>query len=59
MRLIDLHGLHAREAVDVLRREIRGVRESKQGQPGTVRISVIVGTGHHTKVTLRHLSRYV
>lgn len=53
LQLIDLHGLHAKEAVEVLKREVKGIRATRQAsrQPGaTVRVSVIVGTGHHTKV---------
>lgn len=52
LKLIDLHGLHVSEAVDALRREVKAARARRQAarQPGTERVSVIVGTGHHTKV---------
>ncbi|KAK9807167.1 hypothetical protein WJX73_003072 [Symbiochloris irregularis] len=51
LKLIDLHGLHVTEAVDALRREVKAARARRQAarQPGTERVSVIVGTGHHTK----------
>jgi len=43
--LLDLHGLHAAEAVGVLRARLAALRA--QRGPGSV-VHVLVGTGHHT-----------
>ena len=43
--LLDLHGLHVREAVQMLRSRLPAMRKEKG--PGTV-VQLVVGTGHHT-----------
>lgn len=52
--LVDLHGLHVKEAIAMLEEQIEGVRRSKPktSRPLPQRLSVLVGTGHHTKVSL-------
>lgn len=50
--LLDLHGLHVSEALKILGREIGQLQEGQQGKGRVpVRVHVLVGTGHHTRVT--------
>lgn len=50
--LLDLHGLHVNEALKILGRELGqlgdGAGQAKGRVP--VKVHVLVGTGHHTKV---------
>ena len=50
--LIDLHGLHVKEALSTLEEQIEAVRrlKPKTSRAAPHRLSVLVGTGHHTKV---------
>lgn len=49
--LLDLHGLHVSEALKILGREIGQLQEGQQGKGRVpVRVHVLVGTGHHTRV---------
>lgn len=43
---VDLHGMHVKEAVDVLRRYIEGL--SAVGHPGGVLLRVVTGFGQHS-----------
>ena len=52
---MDLHGLHVKEAVAVLEREVAAARRAskpRSGRASPPRMSVLVGTGHHTKASL-------
>ena len=50
--LVDLHGLHVNEALSILEEQIEAARrlKPKTGRALPHRLSVLVGTGHHTKV---------
>lgn len=50
--LVDLHGLHIKEALAVLEEQIEVARrcKPKTGRSMPQKMSVLVGTGHHTKV---------
>ncbi len=53
--LLDLHGLHVNEALKILGREIGQLQEGAQGKGRVpVRVHILVGTGHHTKVIRWH-----
>ena len=45
--MIDLHGLHVREALSILGDEIAQLT-SRNGRPPS-KVAVLVGTGHYTK----------
>ncbi|CAA7394967.1 unnamed protein product [Spirodela intermedia] len=47
--LIDLHGLHVNEAVNVLRHELAVLRRTARAAGQRLQVMVCVGTGHHTK----------
>jgi DNA-nicking Smr family endonuclease len=42
--VIDLHGLHVREVQSLLPQQLQALQQQKQQS-----VSIIVGTGHHTK----------
>ena len=52
--LVDLHGLHVKEALSILEEQIEAARRLKPKTSRALphRLSVLVGTGHHTKVLL-------
>ena len=51
--MLGLHGLHVSEAIKILSRELGQLKAGAQGKGrAPVRVHVLVGTGHHTKVTL-------
>ncbi|CAL9138825.1 unnamed protein product [Musa acuminata var. zebrina] len=47
--LIDLHGLHVGEAIHVLHRELRAMRNTARAAGQQLHALICVGTGHHTK----------
>ncbi|XP_078430962.1 polyadenylate-binding protein-interacting protein 7-like [Wolffia australiana] len=47
--LIDLHGLHVNEAVNVLKHELGALRRVARAGGQRLQVMVCVGTGHHTK----------
>ncbi|RWW54866.1 hypothetical protein BHE74_00038533 [Ensete ventricosum] len=47
--LIDLHGLHVGEAIRVLHRELRAMRNTTRVAGQRLHALICVGTGHHTK----------
>ena len=50
--LLDLHGLHVNESLKILGRELAQLREGAGQAKGRVpvKVHILVGTGHHTKV---------
>ncbi|XP_074581663.1 polyadenylate-binding protein-interacting protein 7 [Curcuma longa] len=48
-RLIDLHGLHVTEALQVLNHELRTLRSTARATRQRLHVMICVGTGHHTK----------
>ncbi|XAR57554.1 hypothetical protein NMG60_11025734 [Bertholletia excelsa] len=48
-RMIDLHGLHASEAIHVLKRELALLRSTARSAELRLQVYVCVGTGHHTR----------
>lgn len=48
-RLIDLHGLHVTEAIQVLQHELRVLRSTARSAGQRLQVMICVGTGHHTK----------
>ncbi|KAK3286252.1 hypothetical protein CYMTET_6182 [Cymbomonas tetramitiformis] len=44
--LLDLHGLHVKEAVEILRRKLMDWRDGRMAHR---HVHVLVGTGHHTR----------
>ncbi|KAG6517160.1 polyadenylate-binding protein-interacting protein 7-like [Zingiber officinale] len=48
-RLIDLHGLHVNEALQVLNHELRILRSTARATCQRLHVMICVGTGHHTK----------
>ncbi|CAL9776950.1 unnamed protein product [Musa acuminata subsp. burmannicoides] len=48
-RLIDLHGLHVREAIQVVDRELSNLRSTATATGQRLHAMICVGTGHHTK----------
>ena len=51
--LVDLHGLHVKEALSILEEQVEAVRrlKPKTSRAAPHRLSVLIGTGHHTKVS--------
>ena len=47
--MIDLHGLHVNEAVNVLKHELAMLRRTARASGQQLQVMVCVGTGHHTK----------
>nr|AIZ68160.1 polyadenylate-binding protein-interacting protein 7-like protein [Albuca bracteata] len=48
-RLIDLHGLHVTEAIQVLQHELSILRSTARLAGQRLQVMICVGTGHHTK----------
>ena len=53
--LLDLHGLHVNESLKILGRELAQLQEGAGQAKGRVpvKVHILVGTGHHTKVCCR------
>ncbi|WOL01058.1 polyadenylate-binding protein-interacting protein 7-like isoform X1 [Canna indica] len=47
--LIDLHGLHVTEAIQVLNHELRALKNTARATGQRLRVMICVGTGHHTR----------
>uniref|UniRef100_A0A1D1YWV1 NEDD4-binding protein 2 n=1 Tax=Anthurium amnicola TaxID=1678845 RepID=A0A1D1YWV1_9ARAE len=47
--LIDLHGLHVNEAINVLKHELSILRRTAKSSGQRLQVMICVGTGHHTK----------
>ncbi|WVZ82132.1 hypothetical protein U9M48_029430 [Paspalum notatum var. saurae] len=48
-RLIDLHGLHVSEAINILKVELSALKSAARAAGERMQVMVCVGTGHHTK----------
>lgn len=48
-RMIDLHGLHVSEALQVLKHELNVMRSTARATQERLQIYICVGTGHHTR----------
>ncbi|VVB09059.1 unnamed protein product [Arabis nemorensis] len=48
-RMIDLHGLHVSEAVQVLKHELSVLRSTARAAQERLQVYICVGTGHHTR----------
>jgi hypothetical protein len=48
-RLIDLHGLHVSEAINILKVELTALKSATRATGERIHVMVCVGTGHHTK----------
>ncbi|KAE9587891.1 putative Smr domain, ataxin-2 [Lupinus albus] len=48
-RIIDLHGLHVSEALQVLKHELSVVRSTARAAEQRLQVYICVGTGHHTR----------
>ncbi|XP_059662062.1 polyadenylate-binding protein-interacting protein 7 [Cornus florida] len=48
-RIIDLHGLHVSEAIQVLKRELIMLRSAARSADQCLPVYICVGTGHHTR----------
>ncbi|GFS43555.1 hypothetical protein Acr_00g0085750 [Actinidia rufa] len=48
-RIIDLHGLHVSEAIQVLKRDLTVLRSAARSVEQRLPVYICVGTGHHTK----------
>ncbi|GAB2222870.1 hypothetical protein Drorol1_Dr00017001 [Drosera rotundifolia] len=48
-KMIDLHGLHANEAVHVLKHELAALRSAARSAGQRLLVYICVGTGHHTR----------
>jgi hypothetical protein len=48
-RMIDLHGLHVSEALQVLKHELSVLRSTARATQERLQIYICVGTGHHTR----------
>ncbi|XP_019188905.1 PREDICTED: polyadenylate-binding protein-interacting protein 7-like [Ipomoea nil] len=48
-RIIDLHGLHVSEGIQVLKRELAVLRNAARSADQRLQVFICVGTGHHTK----------
>lgn len=55
--LLDLHGLHVNESLKILGRELAQLQEGAGQAKGRVpiKVHILVGTGHHTKVCCRDM----
>ncbi|XP_061374863.1 polyadenylate-binding protein-interacting protein 7-like [Gastrolobium bilobum] len=48
-RMIDLHGLHASEAIHVLKHELSVLKSTALATEQRLQVYICVGTGHHTR----------
>ncbi|CAJ1972368.1 unnamed protein product [Sphenostylis stenocarpa] len=48
-RMIDLHGLHVSEAINVLKHELSVLRSTARASEQRLQVYICVGTGHHTR----------
>ncbi|XP_057467712.1 polyadenylate-binding protein-interacting protein 7 [Actinidia eriantha] len=48
-RIIDLHGLHVSEAIQVLKRDLTVLRSTARSVEQRLPVYICVGTGHHTR----------
>ncbi|KAJ4903048.1 CTC-interacting domain 7 [Raphanus sativus] len=48
-RIIDLHGLHVSEALQVLKQELSVLRSKARATQERLQVYICVGTGHHTR----------
>ncbi|KAJ0246351.1 Polyadenylate-binding protein-interacting protein 7 [Hirschfeldia incana] len=48
-RMIDLHGLHVSEALEVLKHELSVLRSTARATQERLQVYICVGTGHHTR----------
>lgn len=48
-RIIDLHGLHASEAIHVLKHELSVLKSTAIAAEQRLQVYICVGTGHHTR----------
>ncbi|ESQ50238.1 hypothetical protein EUTSA_v10001942mg [Eutrema salsugineum] len=48
-RMIDLHGLHVSEALQVLKHELSVMRSTARATQERLQVFICVGTGHHTR----------
>ena len=48
-RMIDLHGLHVSEALQVLKQELSVLRSTARATQERLQVYICVGTGHHTR----------
>lgn len=48
-RMIDLHGLHVSEAIQILKHELSVLRSTARAAEQRLQVYVCVGTGHHTR----------
>ncbi|KAL3013433.1 hypothetical protein AAZX31_06G053300 [Glycine max] len=48
-RIIDLHGLHASEAIHVLKHELSVLKSTAIAAEQRLQVYILVGTGHHTR----------
>ncbi|KAG9154050.1 hypothetical protein Leryth_000555 [Lithospermum erythrorhizon] len=48
-RIIDLHGLHVNEAIDVLKSELAVLRNAAWLADQHLQVYICVGTGHHSR----------
>ncbi|EFH57031.1 hypothetical protein ARALYDRAFT_481487 [Arabidopsis lyrata subsp. lyrata] len=48
-RMIDLHGLHVSEALQVLKHELSVLRSTARATQERLQVFICVGTGHHTR----------
>ncbi|CAN6906076.1 unnamed protein product [Brassica oleracea var. botrytis] len=48
-RMIDLHGLHVSEALQVLKHELGVLRSTARATQERLQVYICVGTGHHTR----------
>lgn len=48
-RMIDLHGLHASEAIHVLKHELSVLKSTARAAEQRLQVYICVGTGHHTR----------
>ncbi|KAL0741054.1 hypothetical protein Bca4012_082567 [Brassica carinata] len=48
-RMIDLHGLHVSEALQVLKHELSVLRSKARATQERLQVYICVGTGHHTR----------
>ena len=48
-KIIDLHGLHVSEAIQVLKRDLTLLRSAARSLEQRLPVYICVGTGHHTR----------